>query len=99
MFIGIFLLQIDPKGTGEIEAMTAAKFLKKSGLSDVVLSRIWDLSDQQGRGKLDKPGFFTALKLVSLAQAGQTISMKVIYAETINPPKVVSNNFIFLTNR
>lgn len=32
--------QIDPKGAGSIEAMTAAKFLKKSGLSDVVLSRV-----------------------------------------------------------
>lgn len=32
--------QIDPKGLGTIEAMVAAKFLKKSGLSDVVLSRV-----------------------------------------------------------
>lgn len=31
--------QLDPKGQGTIEAMVAAKFLKKSGLSDVVLSR------------------------------------------------------------
>lgn len=31
--------QLDPKGLGTIEAMVAAKFLKKSGLSDVVLSR------------------------------------------------------------
>ncbi|XP_055858592.1 epidermal growth factor receptor substrate 15-like 1 isoform X2 [Episyrphus balteatus] len=80
--------QIDPKGTGAIEAMTAAKFLKKSGLSDVVLSRIWDLSDPNGRGFLDKPGFFVSLKLVSLAQAGLTINMSNIFAETANPPKV-----------
>lgn len=31
---------LDPKGLGTIEAMVAAKFLKKSGLSDVVLSRV-----------------------------------------------------------
>ncbi|XP_036330466.1 epidermal growth factor receptor substrate 15-like 1 isoform X2 [Rhagoletis pomonella] len=80
--------QIDPKGSGAIEAMTAAKFLKKSGLSDVVLSRIWDLSDPNGKGFLDKPGFFVALKLVSLAQAGQVINMSNIYNETPNPPKV-----------
>ncbi|XP_055921879.1 epidermal growth factor receptor substrate 15-like 1 isoform X2 [Eupeodes corollae] len=80
--------QIDPKGTGAIEAMTAAKFLKKSGLSDVVLSRIWDLSDPAGRGYLDKPGFFVSLKLVSLAQAGLTINMSNIFADTANPPKV-----------
>ncbi|CAD7014874.1 unnamed protein product [Ceratitis capitata] len=80
--------QIDPKGAGAIEAMTAAKFLKKSGLSDVVLSRVWDLSDPNGKGFLDKPGFFVALKLVSLAQAGQVINMSNIYTETPNPPKV-----------
>jgi len=71
--------------------MTAAKFLKKSGLSDVVLSRIWDLSDPNGKGYLDKPGFFVALKLVSLSQAGQVANMNNIYLETANPPKVVSN--------
>ncbi|XP_037715625.1 epidermal growth factor receptor substrate 15-like 1 isoform X4 [Drosophila subpulchrella] len=80
--------QIDPKATGAIEAMTAAKFLKKSGLSDVVLSRIWDLSDPNGKGYLDKPGFFVALKLVSLSQAGQVANMNNIYLETANPPKV-----------
>lgn len=80
--------QIDPKGSGAIEAMTAAKFLKKSGLSDVVLSRVWDLSDPNGKGFLDKAGFFVALKLVSLAQAGQVINMSNIYTETANPPKV-----------
>ncbi|KRG04169.1 uncharacterized protein Dmoj_GI19514, isoform C [Drosophila mojavensis] len=80
--------QIDPKGTGAIEAMTAAKFLKKSGLSDVVLSRIWDLSDPNGKGFLDKPGFFVALKLVSLSQAGQVANMNNIYMDTVNPPKV-----------
>ncbi|XP_052843724.1 epidermal growth factor receptor substrate 15-like 1 isoform X4 [Drosophila gunungcola] len=80
--------QIDPKATGAIEAMTAAKFLKKSGLSDVVLSRIWDLSDPNGKGFLDKPGFFVALKLVSLSQAGQVANMNNIYLDTANPPKV-----------
>ncbi|KAL9920789.1 epidermal growth factor receptor pathway substrate 15 isoform 1-T1 [Glossina fuscipes fuscipes] len=79
--------QMDPKGVG-IEAMAAAKFLKKSGLSDVVLSRVWDLSDPNGKGFLDKPGFFIALKLVSLAQAGHVYNMNNIYMDTEKPPKV-----------
>lgn len=53
--------------------------------------QIWDLSDPNGRGHLDKKGFFTALKLVALAQAGETINIKNIHMETQNPPKVVSN--------
>lgn len=31
---------LDPKNTNAIQAMDAARFLKKSGLSDVVLSRV-----------------------------------------------------------
>ncbi|XP_046809921.1 epidermal growth factor receptor substrate 15-like 1 isoform X3 [Lucilia cuprina] len=80
--------QMDPKGAGTIEAMAAAKFLKKSGLSDVVLSRVWDLSDPNGKGFLDKPGFYVALKLVSLAQHGHVYNMNNIYMDTERPPKV-----------
>lgn len=83
------LFKVDSKGVGTIEAMTAARFLKKSGLSDVVLSRVWDLSDPNGKGYLDRSGFFVALKLVSLAQAGHVYNMNNIYMETEKPPKIV----------
>ncbi|KAM3959437.1 LOW QUALITY PROTEIN: epidermal growth factor receptor pathway substrate 15 [Aphomia sociella] len=79
--------QVDPNGTGAIQAPEAARFLKKSQLSDVVLSKIWDLSDPTGKGYLDKPGLFVALKLVALAQAGKDINMSNIHSET-PPPKV-----------
>lgn len=52
--------------------------------------QIWDLSDPTGRGFLDKPGMFVALKLVALAQAGNDINMSNIFLESQNPPKVVS---------
>lgn len=68
--------------------MEAARFLKRSGLSDVVLSRIWDLSDPGGRGSLDKAGFFVALKLVALAQAGRDINVSNLNME-LPPPKMV----------
>ncbi|XP_058451145.1 epidermal growth factor receptor substrate 15-like 1 isoform X2 [Malaya genurostris] len=80
--------QLDPKETNEIGALDAAKFLKKSGLSDVVLSRIWDQSDPSGRGFLSKEGFFVALKLIGLAQEGSEFNMKNIYNELPKPPKV-----------
>uniref|UniRef100_A0A8D8GQ20 Epidermal growth factor receptor substrate 15-like 1 n=1 Tax=Culex pipiens TaxID=7175 RepID=A0A8D8GQ20_CULPI len=63
-------------------------FSKKSGLSDVVLSRIWDLSDPTGRGFLNKDGFFVALKLIGLAQDGSDINMKNIYNVLGKPPRV-----------
>uniref|UniRef100_A0AAG5DT52 Epidermal growth factor receptor substrate 15-like 1 n=1 Tax=Anopheles atroparvus TaxID=41427 RepID=A0AAG5DT52_ANOAO len=80
--------QLDPKETNEIGALDAAKFLKKSGLSDVVLSRIWDLSDPKGNGFLTKEGFFVALKLIGLAQEGSQINVNNIYNELAKPPKV-----------
>ncbi|XP_049283560.1 epidermal growth factor receptor substrate 15-like 1 isoform X3 [Anopheles funestus] len=80
--------QLDPKETNEIGALAAAKFLKKSGLSDVVLSRIWDLSDPTGKGYLTKEGFFVSLKLIGLAQEGSDISLKNINHVLSKPPKV-----------
>lgn len=44
------------------------------------------MSDPTARGFLDKPGFFVALKLVSLAQFGENINTKNLRMET-NAPK------------
>ncbi|XP_077298093.1 epidermal growth factor receptor pathway substrate 15 isoform X2 [Arctopsyche grandis] len=79
--------QVDPNGTGAIQALEAARFLKKSKLSDVILSKVWDLSDPSGKGFLDKGGLFVALKLVALAQSGKEIAMSNINSET-PPPKL-----------
>lgn len=90
--------------------MEAARFLKRSGLSDVVLSRVWDLSDPGGRGSLDKSGFYVALKLVALAQSGKDINMSninmdmpppkmVIQQPTFLPKKIFSPNPIFNSNQ
>uniref|UniRef100_A0A8C9HHI8 EH domain-containing protein n=1 Tax=Piliocolobus tephrosceles TaxID=591936 RepID=A0A8C9HHI8_9PRIM len=35
--------QVDPAYTGRVGASEAALFLKKSGLSDIILGKIWDL--------------------------------------------------------
>lgn len=46
---------------------------------------MWDLSDPNAKGYLDKPGFFVALKLVSLAQMGENINVKNLRLETNAP--------------
>lgn len=68
--------------------MDAARFLMKSKLSDVILSKIWDMADPQSRGFLDKPGFFVALKLCALAQQAYELNMININLEIL-PPKMV----------
>jgi len=68
--------------------------LKKSKLSDIILGKIWDLSDPNSRGYLDKQGFFVALKLCALAQSGSGISMEKITSTDVPAPKMVSNLFV-----
>ncbi|KAB7495728.1 Epidermal growth factor receptor substrate 15-like 1, partial [Armadillidium nasatum] len=79
--------KLDPKNLGSIPAGPAASFLKKSGLNENILSRIWDISDPGGKGYLDKAGLFVALKLVALVQNGKEPSIANISFIT-SPPNM-----------
>uniref|UniRef100_A0A674BF05 Epidermal growth factor receptor pathway substrate 15 like 1 n=1 Tax=Salmo trutta TaxID=8032 RepID=A0A674BF05_SALTR len=48
--------------------------------------QIWDLADPDGKGFLDKQGFYVALRLVACAQSGQDVSLSSLNL-TIPPPK------------
>uniref|UniRef100_A0A8C1AI80 Epidermal growth factor receptor pathway substrate 15-like 1a n=1 Tax=Cyprinus carpio carpio TaxID=630221 RepID=A0A8C1AI80_CYPCA len=47
-------VKVDPGNTGRVGPTEAALFLKKSGLPDITLGKIWDLADPDGKGFLDK---------------------------------------------
>uniref|UniRef100_A0A3B4ALK1 EH domain-containing protein n=1 Tax=Periophthalmus magnuspinnatus TaxID=409849 RepID=A0A3B4ALK1_9GOBI len=83
-------MKLDPGNTGKISAGDAAQFLKKSGLSDSTLGKIWDLADSERKGYLDKRGFFLALRLVASAQGGNDISLNNLN-QTLAAPTFVSN--------
>lgn len=70
-----FFRQADVSNSGQIGASDAAAFLKKSGLKEGVLHKIWELADPQGTGFLDKHRFFLALRLIALAQNGKEVSL------------------------
>ncbi|NXL72150.1 EP15R factor, partial [Leptocoma aspasia] len=78
--------QVDPTYTGRVGASEAALFLKKSGLSDIILGKIWDLADPEGKGYLDKQGFYVALRLVACAQNGHDVTLSSLNL-TVPPPK------------
>ncbi|XP_072260744.1 epidermal growth factor receptor substrate 15-like 1 isoform X2 [Pyxicephalus adspersus] len=78
--------QVDPSHTGRVGPSEAALFLKKSALSDVVLGKIWDLADPEGKGYLDKQGFFVALRLVACAQSGHEVNLANLNIP-VPPPK------------
>ncbi|KAM6079409.1 epidermal growth factor receptor substrate 15 isoform 3-T3 [Theristicus caerulescens] len=70
-----FYRQVDSANVGRVLASDAAVFLKKSGLTDLVLGKIWDLADTDGKGILNKQEFFVALRLVACAQNGLDVSL------------------------
>ncbi|MBZ3872418.1 Epidermal growth factor receptor substrate 15-like 1 [Sciurus carolinensis] len=78
--------QVDPAYTGRVGASEAALFLKKSGLSDIILGKIWDLADPEGKGFLDKQGFYVALRLVACAQSGHEVTLSNL-SLSMPPPK------------
>ncbi|KAL1787718.1 epidermal growth factor receptor substrate 15 isoform X1 [Sigmodon hispidus] len=67
--------QVDTGNTGRVLASDAAAFLKKSGLPDLILGKIWDLADTDGKGVLSKQEFFVALRVVACAQNGLEVSL------------------------
>uniref|UniRef100_A0A8B9CDN0 Epidermal growth factor receptor pathway substrate 15 like 1 n=1 Tax=Anser brachyrhynchus TaxID=132585 RepID=A0A8B9CDN0_9AVES len=69
--------QVDPAYTGRVGASEAALFLKKSGLSDIILGKV----------KGDKLlGFYVALRLVACAQNGHDVNLSNLNL-TVPPPK------------
>jgi len=69
----VYWHRLDAQESGKVAPMVAAQFLKLSGLSDQTLGKVWDLSDPDGRGYLDKTGVFVACKLVALSQSGREL--------------------------
>ncbi|XP_033884725.3 epidermal growth factor receptor substrate 15-like isoform X2 [Acipenser ruthenus] len=78
--------QVDLSNTGRVGASDAALFLKKSGLADLVLGKIWDLADAEQKGFLNKREFFIALRLVACAQNGLDVSLSSLHLAVV-PPK------------
>ncbi|KAG8126742.1 hypothetical protein E2320_021873 [Naja naja] len=87
--------KVDPACTGRVGSSDAALFLKKSGLTDAVLGKIWDLADPEGKGFLDKQGFFIALRLIACAQSGHDVILSNLNL-TLPPPKFCFDVFYLL---
>uniref|UniRef100_A0A3Q3JTJ7 Epidermal growth factor receptor pathway substrate 15 n=1 Tax=Monopterus albus TaxID=43700 RepID=A0A3Q3JTJ7_MONAL len=82
----MFYVKVDPTGSGWVAAADAALFLKRSGLADLVLGKIWDLADSERKGSLNKQQFFIALRLVACAQNGVEVAVKSLNV-AVPPPK------------
>ncbi|XP_077813643.1 epidermal growth factor receptor substrate 15 isoform X7 [Macaca mulatta] len=63
--------QVDTGNTGRVFASDAAAFLKKSGLPDLILGKIWDLADTDGKGILNKQHDTSSPLLISGTSAAE----------------------------
>uniref|UniRef100_A0A2K6ES56 Epidermal growth factor receptor pathway substrate 15 n=1 Tax=Propithecus coquereli TaxID=379532 RepID=A0A2K6ES56_PROCO len=86
VYLWFVSFQVDTGNTGRVLASEAAAFLKKSGLPDLILGKIWDLADTDGKGILNKQEFFVALRLVACAQNGLEVSLSSLNL-AVPPPK------------
>uniref|UniRef100_A0A8D2D6W2 Epidermal growth factor receptor pathway substrate 15 n=1 Tax=Sciurus vulgaris TaxID=55149 RepID=A0A8D2D6W2_SCIVU len=92
-----FYRQVDTGSTGRVLASDAAAFLKKSGLPDLILGKIWDLADTDGKGILNKQEFFVALRLVACAQNGLEVSLNSLNL-AVPPPRFHDTSSPLLTS-
>ncbi|XP_069088785.1 epidermal growth factor receptor substrate 15 [Pleurodeles waltl] len=81
-----YFRQVESGNTGKVLASDAALFLKRSGLTDLILGKIWDLADTDGKGYLNKQEFYVALRLVSCAQSGHDVSLSSLNV-VVPPPR------------
>ncbi|NP_001120100.2 epidermal growth factor receptor substrate 15 [Xenopus tropicalis] len=78
--------QLESGSSGKVLSSDAAFFLKRSGLADLVLGKIWDLADTDCKGHLNKQEFFVALQLVACAQNGMEVCLSSLKA-VVPPPR------------
>ncbi|XP_031234024.1 epidermal growth factor receptor substrate 15 isoform X3 [Mastomys coucha] len=90
--------QVEAGNTGRVLALDAAAFLKKSGLPDLILGKIWDLADTDGKGVLNKQEFFVALRLVACAQNGLEVSLSNLNL-AVPPPRFHDSSSPLLASR
>uniref|UniRef100_A0A8I6ALY1 Epidermal growth factor receptor pathway substrate 15 n=1 Tax=Rattus norvegicus TaxID=10116 RepID=A0A8I6ALY1_RAT len=88
---------VEAGNTGRVLALDAAAFLKKSGLPDLILGKIWDLADTDGKGVLNKQEFFIALRLVACAQNGLEVSLSSLNL-AVPPPRFHDSSSPLLTS-
>lgn len=87
-----FFREVNPTNSDIIKALDAATFLRKSGINQLTLKNIWDLSDPNCLGYLDKKSFFISLKLIAMVQNGKPLNITDIKVSV--PPPIISDDVL-----
>ena len=74
--VAMLFAEADADRSGEVDGTEARRYLSKSGLTDAVLAKVWQIAATRGnKGTmgLDPHGFSRALQLIRIAQMGRDI--------------------------
>ncbi|CAI9787809.1 unnamed protein product [Fraxinus pennsylvanica] len=84
----------DSDGDGRLTGNDATKFFNMSNLPREDLKQVWAIADSKREGFLGYKEFITAMQLISLAQAGHTLTSDIINVggdfENLQPPAMES---------
>ncbi|XP_011097835.1 EH domain-containing protein 1 [Sesamum indicum] len=72
---------VDSDGDGRLTANDASKFFSMSNLPRPDLKQMWAIADSKRQGFLEFKEFVLAMQLVSLAQAGHTLTRDILNTE------------------
>uniref|UniRef100_A0A1D1XL63 Putative calcium-binding protein C800.10c n=1 Tax=Anthurium amnicola TaxID=1678845 RepID=A0A1D1XL63_9ARAE len=70
---------------GRISGAEAVAFFQGSNLPKQILAQIWMYSDSKKIGFLNRPEFYNALKLVTVAQSGRELTPEIVKAALEGP--------------
>ncbi|KAI8906083.1 hypothetical protein DFJ77DRAFT_202338 [Powellomyces hirtus] len=75
----------DPQNKTNVQPQDAVAFLSKSRLPQSVLSEIWQQADSDRKGYLTQSDFWKSLKMIALAQSGQSPNVSLLATPTTIP--------------
>ncbi|KAK9464996.1 hypothetical protein V1512DRAFT_267040 [Lipomyces arxii] len=65
---------LDPESLGIVTGESARDLFQRSGLSPIVLAKIWQIADDQNNGFLNQTSFAIALRLIGYVQNGHRLA-------------------------
>jgi EH domain-containing protein 1 len=74
----------DSDNDGKVTGKDAVSFFERSGLPRETLAKIWELSNSNRQGYLDRGSFHRAMDMISMAQSGNEVSRENYMAQAQN---------------
>ncbi|KAK7203430.1 hypothetical protein BZA70DRAFT_79921 [Myxozyma melibiosi] len=75
---GQLFKSLDTESIGVVTGEVARSLFERSGLSPMVLGRIWQIADDQNNGFLNQTGFAIAMRLIGYVQSGQHLAPELV---------------------